>query len=253
MAFLDPDYTRSFFNSYHAPNNTVIAIVGDIEAAAALKMVEKYFGALKRQKIPDAHITQEPPQNGEKRLDLSFAARPQLIIGYHKPTMPSHDDYVFDIIENILTRGRTSRFYKTIIDAKGLAESVQAASGMPGARYPNLFTIFGTPRDLHTCAEVEAAIYQEIEKMKQEPVSREELEKTKNQLQADFIRGLASNSGLASKLSYYEIIAGDYRYLTDYLNVVEKITPEDIMAVAKKYLTKENRTVATLVSKPATR
>ncbi len=251
MAFLDPDYTRNFFNSYHAPNNTVIAIVGDIDAAATLKMLQKYFGALKRQKLSDAHITQEPPQSGERRLELSFAARPQLIIGYHKPTMPSHDDYVFDIIESILTRGRTSRFYKTIIDAKGLAERVQAASGMPGARYPNLFAIFGTPRDLHTCAEVEAEIYQEIENIKQMPISREEFEKTKNQLQADFVRGLASNSGLASKLSYYEILAGDYRYLTDYLKVIGKITPEDIMTVAKKYLTKENRTVAKLVSKPA--
>ena len=75
------------------------------------------------------------------------------------------------------------------------------------------------------------------------------MEKTKNQLKADFIRSLSSNSGLASRLSYYEILAGDYRYLINHINVIEKITPEDIMRVAKKYLTKENRTVATLVKK----
>lgn len=247
MSFLNLDYTRDFFNRYHAPNNTVIAIVGDIDISATMKIVKKYFGGIKRQKISAVHISAEPPQKGERRVEVSFSARQQLAIGYHKPTLPSFDDYVFDVIENILSQGRTSRLYKALVETKGLAESVQAKNGWPGVRYPNLFAIFATPRDPHTSAELEKEIYQEIESIKTEAVSSQEIEKTKNQLKADFIRGLASNSGLANKLSYYEMLAGDYRYLVNHINFIEKITPDDIMRVANKYLTKENRTVATLV------
>jgi predicted Zn-dependent peptidase len=125
------------------------------------------------------------------------------------------------------------------------------ANGFPGVRYPNLFAIFATPRDPHTNDELEKAIYEELEILKTEEVSALEIEKTKNQLKADFIRGLASNSGLASKLSYYEMLAGDYRYLVNHVNFIEKITPADIIRVANTYLTKENRTVATLVNNQA--
>ena len=253
MSFLNPGYTKDFFNLYHAPNNTVIAIVGDVNPAAAMKIIKKYFGAIKRQEMPRSHITEEPPQRGERRVEVSFDANPQMVIGYHKPPLPSFDDYVFDIIESILGQGRTSRFYKILVDEKGLAESVQTANGFPGARYPNLFAIFATPRHPHTAAELETEIYREIEKLKQEEVSAKELDMIKNRLKADFIRGLASNSGLASKLSYYETLAGDYRYLANHIKVIEKITPADIIRVAKQYLAKENRTVATIVTSPIIR
>jgi len=224
-----------------------VCVVGDIEYASTIKLVKKYFGGIKARKIKDSHITEEPAQRGEKRVDVSFPANPQMIIGYHKPTLPSFDDYVFDVIESILSSGRTSRFYKSLVEEKGLAESVDTANGIPAARYPNLFAIFATPRVPHSNAELEAELYKEIEKLKLEAVSQEEIEKTKNQLKADFIRGLASNAGLASKLSYYETLTGDYRYLTNHINTIEKIIPADIIRVAKKYLTKENRTVAAIV------
>ncbi len=251
MAFLDTNYIRDFFRRFYAPNNTVIAIVGDIDPVTTLRMVKKYFGPLKRQKLPVEHITSEPPQRGERRIEVAFPARPQLMIGYHKPTLPDFADYVFDVIESVLSQGRTSRLYHALVEEKGIAESVSAANGFPGVRYPNLFALFATPRDPHTCTEVEDALYDEIEKLKKEGVSGPELEKTKNQLKADFIRGLAANSGLANKLSYYELVAGDYRYLLEHLQVIEKITSADVMQVAAKYLTKENRTVATLVTRQA--
>jgi predicted Zn-dependent peptidase len=96
---------------------------------------------------------------------------------------------------------------------------------------------------------VEEAVYAELERLKSEPVKKQELEKIVNQLRAEFIRELNSNSGLASRLSYYEIIAGDYRYMTRYIEMIEKVTPGDILAAAKKYLTEENRTVAVLRKK----
>ncbi|HTZ39605.1 MAG TPA: pitrilysin family protein [Syntrophales bacterium] len=249
ISFLTPDYLEAFFKQYHSPNNTVIAIVGDIHTAKTLEIVKKYFGAIASHKLEGHPVTEEPLQGGEKRTELIADANPYLIIGWHKPTLPAAEDYVFDVIEALLSKGRTSRFHRSIVQGKQIAEDVSATNGMPAARYPNLFMVTGTPRHPHTAEELEQAIYQEIEKLKTEPVKKQELEKIINQLRAEFIRDLSSNSGLSSRLSYYEIITGDYRYLTRYVQMIEKVTPKDVMAAAKKYLTEENRTVAVLKKK----
>jgi predicted Zn-dependent peptidase len=246
---LSMDYIEWFSRTYHAPNNTVIAVVGDVDPIKTLGIVKKYFGTISRTHLPALRITEEPPQQGEQRVELVADANPYLLIGYHKPTLPSFDDYVFDVMDALLTRGRTSRLYKTLVEERGIAESIDTANGLPGAKYANLFVIMATPRHPHTAKELEAAIHEEIEKLKREPVSPRELEKVVNQFRADLIRDLDSNSGLASKLSYYEAIAGDFRYITRHIQVVESIKSDDIMKAARTYLGPENRTVATVVRK----
>jgi predicted Zn-dependent peptidase len=249
MGYLDMAYMKRFFRDTHAPNNTVIAIVGDIQPPAVLKIVEKYFGRIPAQRLSPPLITDEPRQSGERRVEVVFAAEPQMILGYHKPPPPAFEDHVFDVIESILARGRTSRLFKALVDEKRIAESIQAVNGMPGARYPNQFVLFATPRHPHDCGELEQAIAHEIERLKREPVSGQELEKVKNQIRADFIRGLDSNTGLAGMLSYYEALLGDFHYLIDYTAAIDRITPADILRTAQTYLTKENRTVAALVNR----
>ena len=250
LGFLDMAYMRNFFGKTHAPNNTVIAVVGDIRPSEVLRIVEKYFGRIPVQKLDPRPVTEEPVQAGERRIEVLYAADPKLILGYHKPPPPAFADYVFDLIESLLTRGRTARLFKTLIEEKRLATSIQAHNGFPGARYANQFVFFATPRHPHTSIELETALDEEIERLKNEPVSKEELEKVKNQLRADFIRGLDSNAGLAGTLSYYETLLGDYRYLTGYVSAIDKITPDDIRQTARTYLTRENRTVAKGVRKP---
>jgi predicted Zn-dependent peptidase len=249
VSSLPIDYVEKFFKTYHAPNNTVIAVVGDIDPDATLKVVKKYFGAISRVPLSPLRVTAEPPQGGERRVELLADASPYLLIGYHKPTLPSFDDYVFDVIDALLSRGRTSRLYRTLVQERGLAESIDTANGLPGSQYPNLFVFLAAPRHPHTAKELEGAIYEEIEKLKREPVTARELEKIVNQFRADLVRDLDSNSGLASKLSYYEAITGDFRYITRHIQVIESIKPEDIMKAARTYLTAENRTVATVVRK----
>ncbi|MEW6615709.1 MAG: pitrilysin family protein [Thermodesulfobacteriota bacterium] len=249
LMFLKKRTTERFFKTYYAPNNTVVAVVGDIDTSKTLEIIKKYFEHIPSQPIPSFIPTKEPEQMGERRLKVKFDANPSLIIGYHKPTVPDFDDYVFDIIDGILSSGRTSRFYKRLIDEEKIAVSVETANGLPGARYPNLFAIFAAPRHPHTTTELEQAIYREIERLKREPVNERELRKIKNQLQVGFIRALNSNSGLASKLSYYQTVAGDWRYIEDQLDVIERITPQDILKAVRKYLAEDNRTVAELVKK----
>lgn len=249
LDYLDMGYLRHFFKQTHAPNNTVIAVVGDIRPAEVRGLVEKYFGRIPPQKRDAVQVTKEPPQEGERRIEVLYAADPKVILGYHKPAPPAFDDYVFDVIEALLTQGRTARLYKSLVQEKRLATGVEANNGFPGARYANQFVLFATPRHPHTAGEVETALSEEIQRLKTEPVPASELEKVKNRIRVDFLRGLDSNAGLAGMLSYYEALLGDYRYLSSYTAAIDRITPEDIVAAARTYLKRENRTVAVGVRK----
>jgi len=237
--------TRDFLQRYYAPANAVIALVGDVDTAKAVAMVERYFGALPPG-TPVLPVTaMEPPQKGEKRVQVQFKAEPQLALAVHKPTLPERGDYVFDLIDLILSQGRTSRLYRSLVVEQQLASSVATFSA-PGSRYPNLFVIAAEPRHPHTLAEVETAILAELERLKTEPVSAEELTIVRNRLRADRLRMLQGNDGLARMLTYYQSVAANWRYLIDYDQQVASITAEEIMAVAQRYFTPENRTLVTL-------
>jgi len=249
IRFLDMAYLEKFFRETYAPNNVAIAIVGDIRFDTALEIVKKYFGRVPSRRLISAPVTLEPPQSGERRIEVLFDAQPQIIIGYHKPPPPTHEDYIFDVLESILSSGRTAKLFKTIVEEKRLAETIQVVNGLPGARYQNQFAIFAKPRYPHTCGELEQAIDFEIEKIKQAPFPLSDLTKAKNQIRADFIRRLDSNKGLAEMLSYFEALLGDYHYLKGYLDTIDRITPDDLLNAARTYLSRENRTVATLARK----
>ncbi|OPY84246.1 MAG: Peptidase M16 inactive domain protein [Syntrophus sp. PtaU1.Bin208] len=251
MSYLNMNDLDRFLKKYHSPNNTVIAVVGNVEYENVLRMIRKYFGPIPSERNPDSLITEEPPQLGERRIKVSFDANPRLIIGYHKPSLPAYDDYVFDVIQALLTDGRTSRLYKVLVEETTIAESVSSSSGLPGTRYPNLFTIYATPRHPHTLAELETTLMHELERLKNEPVSARELEKVKNTIKAAFIRSLDSNAELASMLSYFETLAGDYRYIVEHMKIIDKITTDDIARVAKQYFTDDNKTIALLSNKSA--
>ncbi len=247
LQYLALEDVEKFRRTYYAPNNTVGAIVGDFDLPKTIALLEKYFGPIPSQKLPRPLTTVEPEQKGERRVKVEFDASVQLLIGFHKPTMPSHDDYVMDLAQAILSNGRTSRFYRNLVEGKQLAVGVSAGNGTPGARYANLFIISGTPRHPHTVAELEAGIYAELDKLAKTPVSERELQKVINNSEADLIRGMDSNDGLASNLTYFEVVGGDWRYLVRYLENIKKLTPAEIQACAAKYLVASNRTVAELL------
>jgi predicted Zn-dependent peptidase len=191
----------------------------------------------------------EPPQTEERRSEIFFNANPMMIMGFHKPNPPDYSDYVFDVMETILSKGRTSRLYNNLVTNQQIAKSVSAVNSVPGIRYKNLFTIFAQPRHPHTNIELEEKILEEIEKIKTQPVADEELIKAKNNIKMEYVQSLDSNSEIASILSYCEILLGSYRYFSDYLNNVEKVTAEDIQKAAQDYLTKNNRTTVVLTTK----
>ena len=248
IGFLPKDAVRDFLKTYYSPNNTVVAIVGDVEPDKIYRTIKKYFGDIPTQSIPPRVSTKEPEQKGERRIEVEMDANPSLMIGFHKPSIGHKDDYVFDIIDSVLTHGRTSRLYKSLVLEKRIAVSV-SGFGAGGNLYDNAYALAITPRAPHTTQEVEEALYEELDRLKEEPISGRELQKVLNNMEVGYIRKLRSNSGLAYYLSDFESITGDWRYMIRYLDEIKKITPEDVMEVAKKYLIKTNRTVATLVSK----
>lgn len=225
-----------------------MVIVGDINIEKTIKLIDKYFGDIPSQPLPDEVTVNEPTQEGERRIEVEFDAEPQMMIGFHKPTIPHFDDYVFDMISAILSNGRTSRFYKNIVE-KSIAVSADSINGYPGSRYDNLFFISATPRSPNSTVDVEEALYAELEKLKTEPVEEKEFKRILKQIDAAFIRALSSNAGMANQLAFYEGIAGDWRYILNWRKKMHEITPDDIMRVAKTYFNKSNRTVATLVKK----
>ena len=250
IAMLNRRKAEEFFRIHYAPNNSVMVIVGDINIDKTIKLIDKYFGDIPSQPLPAEVTVREPAQEGERRIEVEFDAEPQLMIGYHKPTIPHFDDYVLDMLSAILSDGRTSRLYKNIVE-EGIAISANAINGYPGARYDNLFVVNATPRAPHTTADVEEAIYAQLEKLKTEPVLEKEFKRILKQIDAGFIRNLSSNAGMAQQLAFYEGIAGDWQYILNWRQKMYEITPEDIMRVAKTYFTKSNRTVGTLVKKEA--
>ncbi|MCS6305547.1 MAG: insulinase family protein [Nitrospira sp.] len=246
---LTPAATEAFFKAHYGPDQATIALVGDINPKETIALIEQTFGKIPAAPPPPPLVTVEPEQRGERRVEVEFDAEPAIVIGYHKPGLGHPDDDVFDVIDAVLSDGLTSRLHQTLVLEKRLAVSVGSDASHPGVRAPNLFIFTATPLAPHTAAEVEAAVYEEIERLKREPVASKELEKVLNNLDADLIRGLRSNGGLASQLALYQAVAGDWRYILTSRDKVAAVTAADVQRVATQYFTKSNRTVAVLVKK----
>jgi len=238
---------REFFDRHYGPANAVIAIVGDLDAEKTFRQVAAAFGAIPARPAPPPVVTLEPAQAGERRIEVEYDAQPQILIGYHKPDINDPDDPVFDVIESLLSSGRTSRLYTSLVKTRQIAVAASASSGEPGARYPNLFTLEAVPRAPHTLDEVEAALLAEVDRLQRKDVPARELEKVLNRLDAALIRSLQSNSGLASQLAYFEAVAGDWRYLLRIRDRMAAVKAEDVRRVAAAWFVKRNRTVARLV------
>jgi predicted Zn-dependent peptidase len=246
---LTPADTEAFFKAHYGPGNATIAIVGDIHPQDVMVLIEQTFGKIPSAPPQPPIVTVEPPQRGERRVEVEFDAEPSVVIGFHKPALGHPDDYVFDVIDAVLGDGLTSRLYTNLVRENRIAASVNSDSNYPGVRSPNLFVLSATPLAPHTTADIEAAIYAELERLKTEPVSAKELEKVLNNLDADLVRALRSNGGLASQLALYQTVAGDWRYVVKARDKIATVRPADIQRVAAEYFTKSNRTVATLVKK----
>jgi predicted Zn-dependent peptidase len=248
---LTVDDARRFFETYYVPANMTIAIAGDVDSEHVKTLAETYFARLPNRPLPSAVETTEPPQEGERRVQVISQAQPITLVGYKKPSKYHPDRAVFDVISSVLSGGRTSWFYKELVRDRQLALQAGGFPDFPGDKYTSLFLFYAFPSSGHTADENEQAMYELIEKLKADGPDRETLEMVKTKARAGLISGLDSNSGLASQLASYHVGYGDWRQLFRWLDEINAVTAEDVQRVAREYFTPQNRTVGYLVKPPA--
>ncbi|MGL5075556.1 MAG: M16 family metallopeptidase, partial [Waterburya sp.] len=247
IANLTRDNVQQFFKSYYSPNNLRIAIAGDVDPQEVKTLANTYFGRFKPQSKPPTVTTVEPPQTETKEVTVNFPSQPWYLEGYHIPAL-SHPDYpVYEVISELLSSGRTSRLYKSLIEKKQVALSAEGFNGFPGDKYPNLMLVYALTAPGTSVEELATALRTEIDRLKTEPVTPVELEQVKTQLKAGLLRTLESNMGMARILAEYDAKTGSWRHIFDELAKLEAITPKDIQRVAQATFTSENRTIGRIL------
>jgi predicted Zn-dependent peptidase len=246
------DDVAAFFRTYYAPNNAALAIVGDVKAADCLAKVRQYFESVPQQAPPPEVDMTEPAQTAEKRqtLDDALARLPRLDIVYHIPQAMTSDADALSMLGSVLSSGRSSRFYDTIVRQKQLSSSVFASAGQ--SRGPGLFRISGTVMPGKSVADLEQAVYEEIERVKSGPIEAWEMDKTRNSALRNFVGTLGSDLSRAISLSQNAVFYNDPGLINTRYQRLSAITVADVQRVAKQYLTPENRTVVITNPKPAT-
>jgi zinc protease len=243
---LTRDDLRRYYRRYYSPNNAFLVVVGDFSTPDILAKIRTHFGPIPRSPNPPKVVTVEPPQRGERRVVLKKEAELPFLLAYHHvPNVKDPDSYALDLLSVVLSAGRSSRLYQDLVYRKRIARSVSADyDGL--AIDPTIFSFAAQIMPDKDPAEVEKAIYANVEKLRSEAVTDKELEKAKNQVEAAFVLGQDSVFGQAMRIGRYEATA-DWRLLNSYLPRIRKVTAADIMRVAKKYLDPEGRTVGTLI------
>ena len=240
-----PD-VEAYFRRYYGPRNAVVAVVGDVDADQILAWADEYFSDLPAGQIPEPVVSVEPAQTGERRVEVAFDAGPQVRIGWPVVETAHPDAPALTVLSWLLTGGPTSRLHRHLVTQDRVATAIYSSMG-PGIQFPAIFTIDATPRFPNTTDDVEAAVYAELDSLRRTPPSERELQRIRNQLEAGEIRQLTSNRGLALQLAGSASAFGDWRTTFGFTDRLAAVDPEDVRRVARRFFTRQHRTVATLV------
>jgi predicted Zn-dependent peptidase len=238
---------QEFFNTHYPPSNLTIAIVGDVDPQEVKKLAIAYFGRYPARPKPPGVTKVEPRQTKTKEIVLELPSQPWYFEGYHRPALNSPDQAVYEVIATILSDGRASRLYKSMVEQQQLALVAEGFNGFPADKYPNMMLFYAMSAPNVSLDAVAKALNQEIERLKTEPVSEAELQRAKNQLRAGILRSLDSNLGMAQALVEYQVKTGDWRNLFEQVDRIDAVTTEDIQRVARQTFTAENRTVGKIL------
>jgi len=243
------DDLKAHYRTYYNSVNAILIVVGDFKKGELLPRIEKAFGSMPKGVAPSQERDVDPKQIGERRVFVKKEAQlPYIVMGYHVPNLREPDSYVLEVIATLLSAGKSSRLYQSLVREKRLVLSVDADHSLL-SRDPSLFYLSAELLPGKEVADVEKALDQEVERLKKELVGAHELEKAKNQIEASFIFSQDSLFYQALLVAQHEI-AVTWRAIDDYLPSIRKVSPEEIQRVAKEYLTSDNRTVGVLIPLP---
>lgn len=246
---------REWYKNWYAPNNATLVVVGDVKAQEVYRLAQQYFGKIKAKKLPVRKPQIEPAQIGERRIVVKAPAKlPYVLMGYHVPAIqnPEADwePYALEVLAGVLSGNPSARLNQKLVRETQLAVDASAGYDILSRSRQSLFELDGTPSEGKTVAELEAAILQQIENIKQSGVTKEELDRVKAGVIAADVYQRDSMFYQAMQLGTIETTGFDWRIILSYPDKLRAVTPEQVQAVAKKYLVKDNLTVATLDPQP---
>ena len=241
---------QEYFDEYYVGSNIVVSLVGDVDIEEVKKYAKKYFSDIPAGN-PEPVETFEPVQLGEKRLTMKDPSQPVFAAGYIVENVMHPDWPVYEVIADVLGQGRTSRLYKSLVKEQQIAVQAMTFAGFPGEKFQTGLVVFAIPAKGKTAADMETASMAEVEKIKTEGITAEELEAVKQRTRANFIRGLRGNAGMASQLAWYQTYMGDWRNLFNRVERIEAVTLEDVQRVAGEIFVESNRTVAVIETEDA--
>lgn len=248
IQYLNYDQAMAFYRTYYAPNNTVIALVGDIDLNAAEALVRKYFSALKPAVIPPT--TPLPAEVKPVHIEVARPGSPLMFMAWHTPSGISRQNTALEVLSGILAGKKDSRLFRNLVLRDRVAAEISAFTGYPGERYPGLLTISAVPAPGKTYDDVQKAVLEEIRKIQESGVSQDEVDRIKTGSLADFLYGLRSNAEYADNLTYFQLIYGDHNRLFDKIELLNQITKEDVQKAARDLLKPELVSTARLKVEP---
>ena len=246
---ITPEEIRAFYKTYYMPNNAILVAVGDFKAPEVLAKIRAKFGRIPKGPPPPPVLAMEPPQNGERRVVVGKQAQlPIVYIGYHVPNQKSPDAFALEMLSTILSEGRASRLYKRLVYERQIA--LEAGGDYNYfSQDPNLFWFWGTPMPGQTPEAMETALLAEMETLKKEPVTDEELQRAKNQVEATFVFQEDSVHRRAGLLARFELIGG-YADKDRFVERLRAVTAADVQRVARAYFPDDKKNVGVLLPRP---
>ncbi|HTS60843.1 MAG TPA: pitrilysin family protein [Candidatus Acidoferrales bacterium] len=244
MSSLSRTEARAFFEKYYVPGNVVMTLVGDANPGEVKALASKYFGTWPARPVPPLVPTREPQQAGPKMVAIESTTPGHMLIGYKRPDQFDKDDPVFDVVQILLTQGRSGLLYEELVGNRHVAQAVEGASSMPAGRYPNLFLLRLTAAQGHSVEENQQALDEFLNRLKVQAMDAVTLARGRAQARSIVLNRLMTNAGMAAMLGSYESNYGDWRKLFTELDQLNRITAEDIQRVLVKYFVPSGRTVA---------
>jgi len=247
---------QDWYKRWYAPNNATLVVAGDVNANDVFELAKKYFAAIPSSPIVETKPRRDIKQRGTRRITVRVPAKlPYLIMGYKVPVLStaaeSWEPYALDVLAGILSGTNSSRFPKRLVREQQISAGVDVGYNSY-SRHADLFIIDATPVGKHTVVEVEAAINEQLELIKQEKVSKDELDRIKAQVVAGKVYEKDSVFYQAMQLGTLETVGLGWQHADEYSDKIKQVTAEQIQQVAKKYLLEDQLTVAVLEPLPLT-
>lgn len=244
IQYMNPRAVKEFYDNYYAPNNVIVAIVGNFDMDTMIDNIYHYFNPIPKGKSVEKIKLIEPKQTMEKRIQIKKESEPLIFFGYFVPGITQDNGSLFHVLKELLIRPSKSRLYTALVQNQ-LASSV-SIEAFPCIRYPYLFTIIVKPLQSKLLDEIKTRVYDEILRLKNSPVEDEELDWTKSKINADLVRNFASDQDLADQLIYFEDYHGDWKKLFSYSKKINSVTKEEIQNIIKQCFYKDNHIIAYL-------